>query len=84
MELPLQHHLCDLFEGLHYVSILVLMELPLQHQKTESQNFLNMCFNPCFNGTTSATGRQNQQGTSRKAVSILVLMELPLQLKMNT
>ena len=40
------------------------------------------CFNPCFNGTTSATvWWEHAEGTAPIGVSILVLMELPLQLE---
>ena len=55
MELPLQLCLKAIQLGLAKVSILVLMELPLQLRL-----FLYFVpnlyrFNPCFNGTTSAT-----------------------------
>ena len=37
------------------------------------------CFNPCFNGTTSATFLCKSFSVNIWVVSILVLMELPLQ-----
>ena len=57
MELPLQ------LRGYYYeeapfvykVSILVLMELPLQPSFSKAVEVALKCFNPCFNGTTSAT-----------------------------
>ena len=56
------------------------MELPLQHMVEEYLPELDRCFNPCFNGTTSATKYGAYYGYMRRQVSILVLMELPLQL----
>ena len=41
----------------HGVSILVLMELPLQRVLKLTTNNKSISFNPCFNGTTSATDR---------------------------
>ena len=57
MELPLQPKLYFNIECLKYfVSILVLMELPLQLLATLHDLENNRTsFNPCFNGTTSAT-----------------------------
>ena len=55
MELPLQ--LTDI-TGMYtklFVSILVLMELPLQLMVYVNKALHQLGFNPCFNGTTSAT-----------------------------
>ena len=56
MELPLQQ-IDGIREYIHeyHVSILVLMELPLQHSVIFLIVSSIICFNPCFNGTTSAT-----------------------------
>ena len=62
-----------------YVSILVLMELPLQRETPPPCVLLYIRFNPCFNGTTSATQFRRGQPYTPAGVSILVLMELPLQ-----
>ena len=61
------------------VSILVLMELPLQQGQIELENGDIISFNPCFNGTTSATLSRRSIYARYTSVSILVLMELPLQ-----
>ena len=56
MELPLQHTFLLYFKYfIYYVSILVLMELPLQRESEAIEMRKSFCFNPCFNGTTSAT-----------------------------
>ena len=56
------------------------MELPLQqYHRLERQDVEGRSFNPCFNGTTSATIQQKQKKKKIEKVSILVLMELPLQ-----
>mgnify|MGYP007058253625 CR=1 FL=1 len=79
MELPLQLYNPRIRICSPYVSILVLMELPLQHvfDSNRYEDFLR--FNPCFNGTTSATDCPCRTGAMQRRVSILVLMELPLQ-----
>ena len=56
------------------------MELPLQQMGPELLELPRGGFNPCFNGTTSATMEQNGKALYGDHVSILVLMELPLQL----
>ena len=62
------------------VSILVLMELPLQLNIIyQDQERYLPSFNPCFNGTTSATLYHVVSVNIVEVVSILVLMELPLQ-----
>ena len=56
------------------------MELPLQRNREEIKSILEMnSFNPCFNGTTSATFYGQSSIEFSVFVSILVLMELPLQ-----
>ena len=62
------------------VSILVLMELPLQRGAGSVEELKKQGFNPCFNGTTSATNIRILDCYPVVRVSILVLMELPLQL----
>ena len=58
MELPLQREQNKRRRTEQNVSILVLMELPLQHYKLPCQpGDILWGFNPCFNGTTSATPR---------------------------
>ena len=79
MELPLQHIAVTLNIAEYAVSILVLMELPLQQQTDEYDGTVYCCFNPCFNGTTSATWNKSLNSMKYTNVSILVLMELPLQ-----
>ena len=80
MELPLQQNdLQEYINGLREVSILVLMELPLQRFFFRYRLIRYRCFNPCFNGTTSATKISGDTKICGNAVSILVLMELPLQ-----
>ena len=37
------------------------------------------CFNPCFNGSSSSTQDDEDDGLEDYEVSILVLMEVPLQ-----
>ena len=56
------------------------MELPLQHIYICNFSSLGRGFNPCFNGTTSATKLIFSYPQVIHKVSILVLMELPLQL----
>ena len=56
------------------------MELPLQRLMMYLILILKKGFNPCFNGTTSATMLTSRRGHLSMKVSILVLMELPLQL----
>ena len=84
MELPLQ--LCVTqkkeFQG-GVVSILVLMELPLQLIMMKLERVTTLSFNPCFNGTTSATISLLRIEGLMFLVSILVLMELPLQRKIG-
>ena len=63
----------------YIVSILVLMELPLQQKWLHWKNTKKWGFNPCFNGTTSATIFIYSYMSWSYRVSILVLMELPLQ-----
>ena len=55
------------------------MELPLQRKILIMIMRTNIGFNPCFNGTTSATGLLLEIHFFVFFVSILVLMELPLQ-----
>ena len=55
------------------------MELPLQHSFFDEIKEEFSSFNPCFNGTTSATGKYGVIFAIDEFVSILVLMELPLQ-----
>ena len=55
MELPLQRVIFSIPNIELEVSILVLMELPLQHLVPFLHPHNILCFNPCFNGTTSAT-----------------------------
>ena len=64
MELPLQHIAVTLNIAEYAVSILVLMELPLQQQTDEYDGTVYCCFNPCFNGTTSATNSTRKQANS--------------------
>ena len=80
MELPLQQFgaLC-VNMSMRGVSILVLMELPLQPMGRCMSRMSGGGFNPCFNGTTSATCFRGFCRRSLGYVSILVLMELPLQ-----
>ena len=56
------------------------MELPLQLADRGIEVTSENGFNPCFNGTTSATRSRIGQKIHITTVSILVLMELPLQL----
>ena len=56
MELPLQRkYSVEITDEDLKVSILVLMELPLQLCSSRIQYYSFRSFNPCFNGTTSAT-----------------------------
>ena len=55
MELPLQQNPPIPITEEKAVSILVLMELPLQQKYDGNLGIFSNCFNPCFNGTTSAT-----------------------------
>ena len=55
------------------------MELPLQLYQSQSNSVIDLRFNPCFNGTTSATDGRCKSMGRKLEVSILVLMELPLQ-----
>ena len=55
MELPLQLVYIAPVHFLTVVSILVLMELPLQPIAHVNKRIVIQGFNPCFNGTTSAT-----------------------------
>ena len=55
MELPLQLYTIYILFIRRLVSILVLMELPLQHIFPLQLETWKRGFNPCFNGTTSAT-----------------------------
>ena len=80
MELPLQPIARTLEKAVRDgVSILVLMELPLQQVFRIPRSFSFIGFNPCFNGTTSATKEHPEINFMDYDVSILVLMELPLQ-----
>ena len=55
------------------------MELPLQLKHIVGETVHSVGFNPCFNGTTSATPITLYRSQDYVDVSILVLMELPLQ-----
>ncbi len=55
MEVPLQHKECQLWHLEGIVSILVLMEVPLQPKKINTKKMEYIRFNPCFNGSSSAT-----------------------------
>ena len=80
MEVPLQQHHSIQILVEKYVSILVLMEVPLQpHPLALAFEEALVCFNPCFNGSSSSTKRHQKCRYKRNVVSILVLMEVPLQ-----
>ncbi len=66
-------------QPLEPVSILVLMDVPLQQVKILGETLLLQCFNPCFNGCSSST-QPGKRKYSNRNVSILVLMDVPLQL----
>ena len=51
------------------------LRLKLSRNKSGAE----LCFNPCFNGTTSATFKNFPGMYYTSIVSILVLTELPLQ-----
>ena len=55
------------------------MEVPLQPINNLADGFNNFSFNPCFNGSSSSTGRVLLETLPQRKVSILVLMEVPLQ-----
>jgi len=55
MEVPLQRDDNDNIRPVKGVSILVLMEVPLQQPLSSDYNTLDGCFNPCFNGSSSST-----------------------------
>jgi len=61
------------------VSILVLMEVPLQQGLVNLSTKNISCFNPCFNGSSSSTIFGSLSSFVAFSVSILVLMEVPLQ-----
>jgi len=60
------------------VSILVLMEVPLQPPEAKEEIARKGSFNPCFNGSSSSTW-YFVMSLLLEIVSILVLMEVPLQ-----
>ena len=61
------------------VSILVLLEVPLQRTFTASTSPLISGFNPCFTGSTTSTSIAIWVRPRKRYVSILVLLEVPLQ-----
>mgnify|MGYP006960921762 CR=1 FL=1 len=83
MEVPLQRNFQYYPSYCCNVSILVLMEVPLQQLLAIIFRVSMKCFNPCFNGSSSSTGAICANLMQDEDVSILVLMEVPLQLKNN-
>jgi len=66
--------------GMHlHVSILVLLEVPLQRTCLSIRFSYSFCFNPCFTGSTTSTVCMSDISTMYLYVSILVLLEVPLQ-----
>jgi hypothetical protein len=62
-----------------FVSILVLLEVPLQHDITAPIVVDSDGFNPCFTGSTTSTIPAFNRDNVSQIVSILVLLEVPLQ-----
>ncbi len=79
MDVPLQQLLPALPILANRVSILVLMDVPLQHNFVKVDFVNEQSFNPCFNGCSSSTYREYSQEGINYQVSILVLMDVPLQ-----
>ena len=61
------------------VSILVLMDVPLQGPQGAVGLYTAGSFNPCFNGCTSSSNASLNLLFMPYNVSILVLMDVPLQ-----
>ena len=61
------------------VSILVLLDLPLQLTPIHIRVLPSRCFNPCFIGSSSTTRGVSNDSRDKNQVSILVLLDLPLQ-----
>ena len=81
MDLSLQPKLwVRRFHGGHVVSILVLMDLSLQHFNILALHHYIYSFNPCFNGSFTSTFVYRHSCDIHIVVSILVLMDLSLQL----
>ena len=63
-----------------FVSILVFLEVPLQPANQQQQQRFKKGFNPCFSGSSTATGITYTKITFKGlVVSILVFLEVPLQ-----
>src|SRR5659263_569287 len=62
------------------VSILVLMDAPLEYVSITTFISGSACFNPCFNGCASRISQRKSVRLHPHLVSILVLMDVPLEL----
>ena len=78
MDLLLEPILKNRLLLLSFVSILVLVDLLLEHKGMMKGVVHPTCFNPCFSGSASRT-RYPSVVTSRLEVSILVLVDLLLE-----
>ena len=79
MESPLQLSHCPEVRLKEKVSILVLVESPLQSSGRGFRDEDEVSFNPCFSGISSSIPAGELRKYYTLFVSILVLVESPLQ-----